>query len=154
MNNSTINIIKISNTDNTKIFAFILNRFLSSVKMMHWYTCNYNMHKIFGNLYDDLGDLFDSLQEEIIGTSNKNENYDRFPTLDIECIKDEEHLNYQDDVSILNHYMSNQNTLKDILDCFEFKSYAENSRSGLMNIKDEIVSRLNKTNYLLNMIKI
>lgn len=153
MNNTQINVIKISETDNTKIFASILNRFLSSIKMMHWYTCNYNVHEIFGSLYNDLSDLFDPLQEEIIGTSNKNSLFDQFPVLDKECIKDEEYLNYQNDSSIINHYLSNQKTLKDILDSFEFKSYAEASRSGIMNIKDEIISRLNKTNYLLNMVK-
>lgn len=153
MNNTQINIIKVGEVDNTKVFASILNRFLSSIKMAHWYTCNYNIHEIFGSLYDDLNGLFDPLQEEIIGTSSKSDLFNQFPVLDKECIKDEEYLNYQNDSSIIDHYMTNQKTLKDILDSFEFKSYAENSRSGIMNIKDEIVSRLNKTNYLLNMVK-
>jgi DNA-binding ferritin-like protein len=147
-----INVIQIQ--DNTKSFASILNRFLSNVKLMHWYTHNYDMHKTFESLYSDMGDMFDSLQEEIIGTSKDEHSCNTFPSFEKESIKDEDYLNYSEDSTILNHYFSIQKSLKDILCSLEFKSYADSSQSGIMNIKDEIISRLNKTNYLLSMIKL
>jgi DNA-binding ferritin-like protein len=147
------NIINIE-ADNTKTFASILNRFLSGVKMMHWYTSNYNVHEILGSLYDDLSDLFDALQEEIIGTAKQSNLIDQFPLFSKDSIKDEEYSGYTEDYSIINQYTSNQNALKDILNSSEFKSYVDASMSGIMNTKDEIISRINKTNYLLNMVKL
>lgn len=144
----------ITEADNTKTFASILNRFLSSIKIMHWYTSNYNVHEILGELYDDLSGLFDSLQEEIVGTAKQSDLFNQFPLFSKDSIKDEEYSAYTEDSSIINQYTSNQNALKDILNSEEFKSYVDVSKSGIMNTKDEIISRINKTNYLLNMIKI
>jgi DNA-binding ferritin-like protein len=74
MNLEIIKINKIdSNLETTKLFGLLLNNILLNIKMMHWYTDNYNVHKILGNDYDTLSDLFDKIQEEIIGTSKESQ---------------------------------------------------------------------------------
>jgi hypothetical protein len=44
--------------------------------------------------------------------------------------------------------------LRRILSSIEFKEYVENVDSGLNNTAEEIITALNKANYLISMIKI
>jgi DNA-binding ferritin-like protein len=137
----------------TQYFGTILNRFLSNIKMVHWYIRDYNKHEIFGNLYTDLSELFDSLQEEIIGTQRAT-NLD-FPEFDRDSTFHDEELQYYiDDKTMVDKYFVLYNNLIDILLSNEFTTYTEQTRSGILNIRDEIVSRLNKTNYLINLTNI
>ena len=79
--------IEPDNLQTTKNFAIILNRFVSNIKMCHWYANNYDLHIITGDLYNDLVELFDKLQEEIIGTCK--EGNVSFPEFDINIVQDE-----------------------------------------------------------------
>jgi DNA-binding ferritin-like protein len=138
----------------TKNFGNLLNKSLSNIKMLHWYTTNYNVHIILGELYDSLSDSFDKLQEEIIGTSDTCDV--TFPLFSVDitdeginsAIGDGEYEN------ILVVYAEIQKMLKGILCSDEFKQYVDNVTSGLNNTKEEIISALNKASYLLLMIKI
>lgn len=133
----------------TQYFGTILNRVLSNIKMSHWYIKNYNKHQIFGDLYNDLADLFDTLQEEIIGVSRLG--FENFPEFDRDStFHDEELQYYVDDKSIIEHYICTYNSLILVLLSPEFESYVQGVKSGILNTRDEIISRLNKTNYLLN----
>ena len=58
-----------SNVDPTREFGLCLMKAESIIHMVHWYVLNYDAHKILGSLYEDLDELFDSLQEEIIAVS-------------------------------------------------------------------------------------
>jgi len=137
--------------DSTRKLGAVFNTMLSDIKMMHWYTQNYNLHLIFADLYDALSDLVDKLQEEIIGTSRQTGisfpdcNLDEFLKFDIN--------NFKDDESIIFCFNALQSTFKEILESAEFISYTKSVTSGLLNTKDEIISILNKTNYLISMTK-
>jgi len=137
--------------DSTRKLAAAFNAMLSDIKMMHWYTQNYNLHLIFGDMYNALSDLIDKLQEEIIGTSRQTGisfpdcNLDEFLKFDIN--------NFKDDESIVFCFNALQSTIKQILESAEFVSYEKSVTSGLNNTKDEIISLLNKNNYLISMTK-
>ena len=136
--------------DETRKFGIILNKAASKIKMLHWYAENHNVHVILGDLYEDLVDLFDKLQEEIIGTCKQyNVNFPSFnQTLiqldDIESSKGNE--------NIINHYHAVDNEIKNILTSLEFNNFITSVKSGLNNTKEDIITRFNKSSYLLSMV--
>jgi hypothetical protein len=137
--------------DPTRYFGILLSKALSIIHMIHWYTPNYNMHLILGDLYGDLDDLFDSLQEEIIGTSKMQEI--SFPGFHSETFDLEDISQYATDFE---HLMDvyNQTVVKliAIINSPELGTYIESVVSGLNNTKEDILSRINKANYLLAML--
>lgn len=159
MNNSdsNISITFISNQvestlDSTRNFGIFLNKSLSIIKMCHWYTEDYNVHKILGKVYDNLSDLFDSLQEEIIGTSKQQGK--PFPEIFIE-IDLENIQNYRpvEGINMQSYYKASQSIVS-ALTCQEMTSYVSSVVSGINNTKEEIISTLNNANYLLSMVKV
>jgi len=149
-----IEIIRIKPKNNTIEFADFLNKFLSKIKLIHWYTLNFNLHKILNNTYSDLSDSFDSFQEEIIGISNSQNN--SFPILDIKNTQI-----FKDDLSIFNtdedmiiFYKNITSEFKNIICSVELNNYISNSQSGLNNSKEEILNIINKSLYLISMIRI
>lgn len=137
--------------DSTKKFGIFLNKATSVIKMLHWYVLDHNTHEILGDLYGDLTDLFDKLQEEIIGTCKRGNVL--FPTLDIIIPFDDINA-YNSIESIFREFENVSNSIKELLTSLEFNNYISNVKSGINNTKEEIISRLNKTEYLLSMIKI
>lgn len=149
-----IEIIRITPKSNTIEFADFLNKFLSKVKLIHWYTLNFNLHKILNDVYTDLSASFDSFQEEIIGISNSQNN--QFPIIDVkntQIFKDDLSI-FNNDENMINFYKNITSELKNILCCVELNNYISNSQSGLNNSKEEILNKINKSLYLISMVKI
>lgn len=152
-----IQVIKMQETpvqcslDSTRTFGLILNKALTKLKMIHWYVMCYNTHKIIGNLYEDLTDLIDTLQEEIIGTS-RNQNK-QFPQINPGLFETDDISHYQTtDRDIMECYYDTTKKLVDMFSNQEFNNYVASVSSGLNNTKEEIISRVNKANYLLSLI--
>jgi len=144
--------------ESIKSFGILLNKTVSEIKMIHWFITNHNAHVILGDLYDDLSDLFDELQEEIIGTSKLQIsigcNFPNFQSdLNIETW-DKFEFYENDDQTLINSFYTLSSSVKLLLTCMELKSYIESVKSGLVNTIDSIVTRLNKAEYLLTMVKI
>ena len=136
--------------DPTKKFGITLNEAVTVIKMLHWYVLDHNAHEILGDLYGELNDLFDTLQEEIIGTCEKSGVI--FPSLDMKiCIEDI--TGYSNNQTILNEFHNVSNTIKNILTSLEFNNYITSVKSGINNTRDDIITSLNKAEYLLSMIK-
>jgi DNA-binding ferritin-like protein len=142
-----LEIIKINKIDNnletTKLFGLLLNNILSNIKMMHWYTDNYNVHKILGEDYDTLSDLFDKIQEEIIGTSKESQII--FPMINSNSLDNIDYTN------IIESYKNIVTHLKNNLNGLEFNNYLTSVSTGINNTKEEIISEVNKTLYLLSL---
>jgi DNA-binding ferritin-like protein len=137
--------------DPTRSFGLALNKALSKIKMVHWYVMCYNAHKIIGKLYEDLSDLVDKLQEEIIGTS-RNQNI-IFPQISCNLFELEDITQYQtQDKDIMSCYYDTTQKIQNMISSQEFDNYINSVSSGLNNTKEEILSAINKTNYLLSLI--
>lgn len=143
-----------NNLDTTREFGCLLLKTNSIIRMLHWYTLNYNAHKILGNLYEDLDELFDKLQEEIIGICRLNNM--TFPKINPTTINlDLDNISQfrDENQNTINLYYRVSSEIINILTCLDFKNFTNQVKSGIDNTVDEIVTRLNKSNYLLSMVK-
>lgn len=151
MNNleiTTIHLTAVEESPIFKAFGFCdnLNKILSGIKLCHLFTNNYDSHKIYGELYDTLSDVFDTLEEEVIGLLRSGPITD-FPTntLNIGTIDYEESDYYSPFKITINNLFS-------VLTFSEFQNFIENApKNGIMNILEEIYSAANKAEYLLKM---
>lgn len=153
-----IEIIKTSQTqniesslDSVRNFGLILNKTTSIIRMMHWFVCDYNTHQILGNLYSELNESFDTLQEEIIGTS-KIYNI-TFPSFNTSINQLENIEMYNGNENILNYFHDVVGNLKVILTSMEFNDYTSKVKSGINNTKEEIISAINKACYLISILE-
>jgi hypothetical protein len=146
-----LEIIKIKKNNNTVVLANYLNYFLSSIRIMHWYTLNLNLHEIFGELYKNINISFDSFQEEIIGLNRQDEslslNLNNLINQNLDEI-------IENDTLIIETYKKIVDEFKKILSSQELNNYISNSNSGLNNSKEEILSQLNKSLYLISLVKL
>jgi hypothetical protein len=131
-----------------KSFGFCdnINRILSNIKLCHLFTNNYDSHKIYGELYDTLSDLFDTLEEEIIGLLRSGP-ITEFPvdTVDVFTTEYDESDYYRQFKILINELFS-------ILTFSEFQNFVENApKNGIKNILEEIYSATNKAEYLLRL---
>ncbi len=138
--------------DSTRLFGLFLSKALATLHMVHWYVLNYDAHTIIGDLYEDLTNKFDKLQEEIIGTSRQTGAL--FPTFSPQIFDLENISQFKDDTSrIIDTYDWVNKTVVDALTSSEFKGYTSQVKSGIQNTVDDILSKFNKANYLLSMVK-
>jgi len=140
--------------DTTREFGIFLLKINSIIKMLHWYTLNYDVHKILGKLYEDLEELFDKLQEEIIGTARLEKA--NFPKINPTVINlDLDNLSQfrDENRNTIEIYYRVVSEITNVLTCLEFKNYTSQVKSGLNNTVEEIVSRINSSNYLLSLVK-
>jgi hypothetical protein len=109
------------------------------------------VHNIIGDLYSSLSENFDKFQEEIIGVSNSNNNL--FPIIN------EENYNFKcgDEIleeNVIDCFDKNLFTFLNLLNSVEVDNFIKSSRSGLNNTKEEILSNINKSKYLISMINL
>jgi hypothetical protein len=139
--------------ETTKYFGIILSKTLTLIHMVHWYIGNLQIHEVLGDLYGDLDDLFDKLQEEIIGTARLQDKL--FPGFSPEMVNIDDVAQFSgDDENLMDSYYKTIVKLTAILNSLEFKNYIESVDSGLNNTKEDVLSRVNKANYLLSMIQL
>jgi hypothetical protein len=147
-----IEIIKIKNKQNsTLVFGNILNNFLSSLKILHWYSPDINLHYILDDLYSDLSKKFDKLQEEIIEVSRYQ--LSSFPVLNENdfLFKIEDNI---DEKNIILIFDKNISKFLNLLNSIEINNFIKSNISGLNNTKEDIVSIINKSKYLISIINL
>jgi len=112
---------------------------LMTVKLYHWNTISYASHKATDDLYTGLNTFIDQFVEILLGKNNKGKNI----ILDTKSL-------------LLKSFKDNKSFEKEIE---EYKKYMMNlsekfnqkENSDLLNIRDEILSELNKISYLLTL---
>lgn len=144
-----IEIIRIPNKQNqTIIFGNILNNFLSSMKILHWYSPDINLHYIIGELYSDLEKKFDKFQEELIGVSKFQNNI--FPSLN----ENDFLFKIKEDIDEKNIFLIFENNITkflNLINCLEINNFIKSNISGLNNTKEDIISIINRAKYLIQM---
>lgn len=148
VNQQTINTL-----DSVRNLGIFLNKCLLQIKMNHWFTEDYNAHQIIGNLYEDLDDLFDKLVEEIIGTSKSQGKL--FPVINLAGLDIDNLTNYSTmNGENMNTFNKVCQTLLGLFCSHELNDYVQSVNSGINNTKEEIVSSINKSLYLLTLVKL
>jgi hypothetical protein len=109
---------------------------INQIKMFHWETTNYATHKALDELHGDLSDLVDSFVEILIGK------YGRDGVLN-PCVINVRVIGQMDIESVLDQSIGFLIELGQNLN--------SNTDTDLLNIKDEMLSLINKTKYLLTL---
>lgn len=113
---------------------------LLSVKFYHWRTSSYSTHKATDELYGDLNDNIDEFAETLMGAMGS-----RIPAtnkLHLTIPSDNKHM-----LSLIDR------TIKMLAD-FDFDKLSKSAHTtttDLMNMRDEMVGQLHKTQYLLTL---
>jgi hypothetical protein len=130
------------------LFCKKMNDFLTGLKLCHLFTNNYNMHKIYGDTYDQLSSIFDNFQEELIGLfQNKTFSNENFINSFEFKVLEKENNNYIEEYSQLKCNLINLLTSKELQGIIN-----SSESSGLNNTLEEIFSKINKTDYFLKML--
>ena len=118
-----------------------LLQMLITVKLYHWNTMTYSVHKATDELYGELNTLMDQFVEVLL---DKHDNVSEKKKHDILNINTLHVKNYKDNglfkksVEDFKTYLIGLNTM-----------FSRSKNSDLMNIRDEILALLNKISYLL-----
>lgn len=113
----------------------LIQEFLSvqqNIRMYHWTTKIYNQHVVSGELYEKLDGLIDKFVETFLGKNKIN-----FDSFDIKLKK-------QQIIQLLNNFKI---FLMGEIELF----LGEKTNSDLKNIRDEMLSEVNKSIYLLRL---
>ena len=121
----------------------VLMNILNNVKMFHWKTTSYSIHKATDDLYHKLNEYIDEFTEILLG-KKRNINVKRGNVLDYGIINLEDYSLEKFKYHIEEH--------KQILIKLPSNSMIKmDEDSDLLNLKDEILGLLNKFTYLLTL---
>jgi hypothetical protein len=112
--------------------AFALLRYQNLIKIYHWQTPSYARHKASDELFETLSSLTDKLVEGLQGASGQRVFFGRPVQLTLDDVND------QDAVELVTEF-------KDWLQVLQRQVELD---KGLSNIRDEIISALDKALYL------
>ena len=115
-------------------------RFLNNIKVYHWQTTNYAQHNATDNLHTQMSLLIDQFVEVIQGKKGVNRLRVNDNTITLYNI---------DDIDII-QYMENFKyfLVSELPDAIKMPGM---SQSDLFNIRDEMLSIINKTLYLFSL---
>jgi hypothetical protein len=110
---------------------------VSQIKILHWQTHIYAKHIAFDSTFSDLSSLMDSFVEVAMGIDGRfvlDDSTKKILILNIKEVTVENYIN-----EAIGYLLSLNET------------YNDPKYSGLLNIRDEILSTLQKLNYLLTL---
>lgn len=120
-----------------------LLQMLNTVKLYHWNTLTYSVHKATDDLYGELNTLMDQFVEVFLGKHNNISEKNKHEILHIKTL----HLNtYKDNGMFKKEIEGYKKYLIGLNSVFN-----QSENSDLLNIRDEILSTLNKVSYLLTL---
>jgi DNA-binding ferritin-like protein len=131
-----------SNNTKKRMVTYLL-QMLMTVKLYHWNTLSFSVHKATDGLYGDLNTLIDQFVEVLLGKNsnvsekNKGEILN-INTLHLKTYKDNG--KFKKEIESYKNYLIGMNTM-----------IKQEGNSDLFNIRDEILAVLNKISYLLTL---
>ena len=105
-------------------------------RMHHWNTTNYALHKATDQFIDSLLDIMDKFVEVYIGLYNVRPSFNQV-RVDNCCLTDIDNKKYVDILSSYTELVRGLNL--------------DNTKTELLNIRDELLAEMNKTKYLLSL---
>lgn len=119
---------------NTLLIKFISLQ--EQFRILHWQTKSYARHNAFGGIYSDLDELIDEFMEVYMGKYGRVE-FEGEGTIILKNTKDLE----------LNSFIKeNMEFLKSLTE-----ELNPSNDSDLLNIRDEVMGKINKLRYLLSL---
>lgn len=110
--------------------------FREQIKILHWQTSTYARHMAYDKFYNDMDDLVDSFIETYQGK------YGRI------MFDGSDNIEFKDSTSIkLKEFLESMTTFLTV----ELASSLKNEDSDLLNIRDEMLGKLNTLKYLLTL---
>lgn len=109
---------------------------LMTVKLYHWNTLSYSVHKATDDLYGELNTLIDQFVEILLGKTKRE--IIETKTLLLKTFKDNK--SFEKEIETYKKYMVNLGEI-----------FNEKENSDLLNVRDEILATLNKISYLLTL---
>ncbi len=108
----------------------------TQLMVYHWQSDSYAAHQAFGGAYDGLSDLIDSFIEEFMGGNARIISKDKFK-IELSNLED------SDPVEFIENYI--QYLIHDL------PKGLKGHETNLLNIRDEMLSELQKLKYLLTL---
>ena len=105
-------------------------------KFLHWQTSSYSKHKAYGKIYDTLGDLIDTFVESMMGKYGRPQFESEFSIM----FQDISYISIQKFMDGITEFLV---AITDELD--------SKYDTDLLNLKDEMLSEVNKLKYLLTL---
>lgn len=105
-------------------------------RFMHWQTTSFSQHKAYGKIYESLDENIDTFVEACMGKHGRPK-YTGGYTIEGE---DLEEIELSDFLNQINDFLISFNGI-----------YDKNEDSDLLNIRDEMLSDVNKLRYLLTL---
>ena len=112
----------------------IFFKFLLTLKMYHWNTLSYARHKASDDCFGKILDLLDTFIEAMLGKYGTESVFDKY-VLKIGDI----------------HISSDKEMVQQILEFSKFLERLDIQESELLNIRDEMLSNIEKTMYLFTL---
>lgn len=114
---------------------------LITIKLYHWNTLSFSIHKATDDLYGDLNTLMDNMVEVLLGKHSSISEKDKHDILSIKKFN-------------VNNYKDNGKFKKEVERYKQFlvslnRVFNKDTDSDLLNIRDEMLAALNKLSYLL-----
>ena len=110
---------------------------LFQLKILHWQTKGYARHIAFGETYNDLSNLIDDYVEICMGKHGRFKLTDETKLVTVDNIKD---------ISVIEFIQNVKSKLISLSD-----ELSKESDTDLLNIRDEMLSKINKLAYLLTL---
>ena len=128
----------------TSVKKQIVKKLLSmliTIKLYHWNTLTFSVHKATDDLYAELNTLMDSMVEVLLGKHTSVNEKNKHDILSIKKFN-------------VNNYKDNGKFKKEVERYKQFlvslnRVFNKDTDSDLLNIRDEMLAALNKLSYLL-----
>jgi hypothetical protein len=111
--------------------------FQQQMRILHWQTTSFARHNAYGQIYDSMDDLIDKYVEVCMGKYGRIELNNNNSKLELKNMKD---------LSIKDYLTEFTNFLIELTGVFN-----EKDDTDVLNLRDEILSEVNKLKYLLTL---
>ena len=116
---------------------------LITVKLYHWNTLSFSVHKATDDLYGELNTLIDQFVEKLLGKDdnvNEKKKHEILDTKTLQLKTFKDNSGFKKEIDSYKKFMINLGN-----------QFNQRENSDILNVRDEILATLNKMSYLLTL---